>query len=1211
MLRSSYLEVVKKLTGTLTPDNLNQLFQALLEELKTYLELDPFYNEVKIIIRKEFNEDPIIQNSFFNIGVERNLQDSTLEININNDYIRFIPFILLREAFNCFIPNELVNFESIQLVINQLILKDLSKFENVHEWRKLVRRLLEQHDLLTIGFNRLISFDRLANFFNLQSLENNPTQFFFEYIRRNSPLIRNKMDSFQDILEYEYGRYVSSSIYNIEILETLWCLIKIFYKVKNYKDLLSFKNYFKQYKEEKLIETDLSIRNFIQNMSWIKNFSYISPSYQVNWKTLNICLLNIILRFNPLLKKKDILKLIKEFPFLSTPKITRNTFAFDLSGYIVIPKIYLDDFMKFIAKLESFGYIINQFCLLWNKNTHFLNLNYFKQYSKTKRMINPLNRYYNNKYEIEFEMDYGDKYYNNKLTLFEFLLLDRIRFYSINSFGFERRNNTLNILKSDLLNEITDQQVNIRNFKTIFKIFHDSSDLRREFLSFLELNRTQGFFFIKAILIEYITILKLLDEILINNYEIRNLDQIHKKVKNFHFLSKIEDSLNLNTMFSHYSIFKELFPLNIESRHILKKKIEKYKIFYDLIHSCYNLKVFNLNEIRRILKEQNLVQTIYEKKEEKLKKFYEKYKFYKITGQRIDNVMDRFLSRKPQIVQPLMINTIKVSNLVKDHIQLILIKSKEILNKLEKLKKFFPRILINDTINIFSNEPCYFIEISMPYLRRREKKLFFSILHNLFGDEIIYGNTYLWSGTVQAISSKNFYDFQNKRYFYTKALFEQYFLYLRSIFGKGLSSGKITKNKFQQKFWSKKVEISNLIKKIDIRASKEKYINNPINLEKLLAFHLNLKPNLMNINEFKSIKIESFFTDHIKSIKFLPAFQNFGFNQYFLYMRPTNINAIDFKLIFSNNFQSVKFLANIDKSNSILIKYITPYNAPNLSYLNWLVKSKKIIREFCGFFIKKVQCLFHLKFNLTHEGWNYNANRFKIHMQKILFNSDNLIEFPEIREFNLTNLKGSLYFKPNSPELESLYQIYNWRSIDIKSYLGTKKQSTINHIIGLLNKDLIFPYLSLKNIGLQDKIYIILPDLNRETIDKLKKIFSFFNYGFIYEIEGQYFIHGFPTEKQFKNGLMIEVYLPECELSELERVFDLLFEYLKINDYLILNDLIQGDNLIESVFNGSNFLNSYNPLKNFKWDKKTEKWINPKLFNEKFEPIYPELLPKV
>ena len=165
--------------------------------------------------------------------------------------------------------------------------------------------------------------------------------------------------------------------------------------------------------------------------------------------------------------------------------------------------------------------------------------------------------------------------------------------------------------------------------------------------------------------------------------------------------------------------------------------------------------------------------------------------------------------------------------------------------------------------------------------------------------------------------------------------------------------------------------------------------------------------------------------------------------------------------------------------------------------------------------------------------------------------------------------------------------------------------------MGLLNKDLIFPYISLKNIGLQDKIYIILPDLNRETIDKLIKIFSFFNYGFVYEIEGQYFIHGFPTEKQFKNGLMIEIYLPECELSELERVFDLLFEYLKINDYLILNDLIQGDDLIKSVFEDLNFLNSYNPLKNFKWDEKTEEWVNPKLFNEKFEPKYPELLPKV
>ena len=75
-----YLEVVKKLTGTLSLQSINQLFQVLLDELETYLELESFYKEVKIDIRKTFNKKSQVQKEFFNIGVKRTIQDSSLEI---------------------------------------------------------------------------------------------------------------------------------------------------------------------------------------------------------------------------------------------------------------------------------------------------------------------------------------------------------------------------------------------------------------------------------------------------------------------------------------------------------------------------------------------------------------------------------------------------------------------------------------------------------------------------------------------------------------------------------------------------------------------------------------------------------------------------------------------------------------------------------------------------------------------------------------------------------------------------------------------------------------------------------------------------------------------------------------------------------------------------------------------------------------------------
>ena len=193
---------------------------------------------------------------------------------------------------------------------------------------------------------------------------------------------------------------------------------------------------------------------------------------------------------------------------------------------------------------------------------------------------------------------------------------------------------------------------------------------------------------------------------------------------------------------------------------------------------------------------------------------------------------------------------------------------------------------------------------------------------------------------------------------------------------------------------------------------------------------------------------------------------------------------------------------------------------------------------------------------------------------------------------------------------KSLSNIYSWRSIAIKSFLRTKKATTVNHIINLLEKGLIFPYLSLKNLDLHDKVYIIIPNLKSELNNTLVKIFSFFNYAFIYETEGEYFIYGFEQEKKYQNGLMIKIYFPKCEISEFMRLFDLLFEYLEIKDYLILNDLVDGKNLIKSIYGGLAFLDSYNPLKNLEWNEQDKIWQNPKIFTSKFEPIYPDLISK-
>ena len=154
----------------------------------------------------------------------------------------------------------------------------------------------------------------------------------------------------------------------------------------------------------------------------------------------------------------------------------------------------------------------------------------------------------------------------------------------------------------------------------------------------------------------------------------------------------------------------------------------------------------------------------------------------------------------------------------------------------------------------------------------------------------------------------------------------------------------------------------------------------------------------------------------------------------------------------------------------------------------------------------------------------------------------------------------------------------------------------------------MFPYLKLKNLNLHNKIYIIIPNIKTENLKLIIKIFNFFNVGFMYLIDGKFFIKGFSTERDFVDGLLIKLILPITDISEFKRIFEKLFTLLKIKRYLILNDMVNGNTLLKSVYSNLDFLTSYNPLKNLNWNKKDKIWMNHKLFTEKFEPIYPDLL---
>ena len=1208
MLEISDFQILDNIT--LKDNKLDSIFQSLFEKIESYLDLPPYITKIQIKILSEKYSENKESKDIFSVGVNRYKVGDILAIAIYEDFIEFIMFILLREIYNCFIPNKLRKNEYIQITVNQIILTHLNKSPLLNDWIYLIRKNIEDYDSLSKGVNRLDGFDRLGKLFKFNSLKilYDPIQFFFRYLRNYTSLISEKMENLPEIIFEEFSNYISQSLNNDEMVETIRCIIKIFYKVQNYENLRTYQKYFKDFKENNEIETSLSLSKFIKNMDWVKKYSFIAPSYQLNWNAINVVLLSIFLKFNPILNIQQIYKIIAQFPFFISPKISRNSFAIDISGYIVIPRVYLDDFIGFIRKLEDFGYTIKQYCLLFNSNENFLNLNYFRAHSKYHRIVNPDHSEYKRKYEIECKTYYKHQKNSNELSFLDFLVLDRIRFFSISGFGFERRKEGINSLKTDLVNTIITERAKIKKLKNVLNVFYNSAELKTDILKFLEVNRSFGFFYIKSMLEEYLSLLKLIEDVLNDQPNILNYSMLKETIENpqnSYLDKKILNSYDKKVI---DVIFKEFLPVFFKSRDIYLKKVEKLRLYYDLINSCYQMKIFNLNSIKQILMKPQVIKTIYRTKEEKLKQYFEKYKPYKLTSREIESILDKLLHNNPPIIQPLLINTITTDLFVNDYLQLILTKSSESLKFVEKIKVYFPRALINDTKELISNKSLIYVEIYTPYMTKNEKEQFYSMLYSNCQHNIVYAKSYLWSGKIQALSRKNFYDFNTNQFFYTKDLYEQFFLYVQKLLGKPLKIKKERENRFQEKFWSSECDISKLLREMNYHDEIEKVDVNAANLNKLLNFERSLKEYLLDDIKFEEFKRGKIFNKYIKSIKFVPAFQHFGMEQFFLYLYPRDITELDFKILLTNTFQEIEYPTCIDTSNSFLIRYIMPYRFPTLKYVHWLTKAKKIIREYCAFSIKRMHRILHFDYNLSSNGWEYNKDRFKVYMEKILFNPNYKIKIPEIKTFNIRDKADSKHFTPKSTEYKDLSQLYNVDSIDLKTYLGSNKYVKIDQITNLLKQDIIFPYITFKNLGLQKEIKIILPNIKKELNTTFLKVFSFFNIGFIYEIEGELYIDGFLQEKKFENGLMIKLYLPKCEIHEFLGLFELLFQYLGIKHYLILHDLVDGTNLIESIFGNLDFLKEYNPLTNLKWNPKDKIWMNHKLFTEKFEKIYPDLI---
>ena len=789
LVNSPNLDKLKKLSNMDDPIEINQIFMYLTNELKAYLNLEVVNKKVEIYIVEEVNEKSDLDTRLYRYGVSRSIRDDIYSIKLLKNYKKFFPFQLLKTAYLTFIPNNLKEKQLIDFAINQFVEIDLQEFTSVNEWGLFIRERFLNYNFLSDQSDKF-RFDKFLKLKETKDSES-PKKFFFEYIRQNPHL------NFDENLQFYYNKMYedfifksSKNLQSNEIAETLRILTKIFYKVKNCDTLEGFCNYFNTFKKQGIVQTDLSLRSFSKNLRWINKNEFITPTYYFDWKALNIAYLACYLKFNPLLEKAQIDKIVNQLPFLIMPKLSVSNFKADLSAYFVIPRVYIKDLVYMLEKMERNGYIFKKHCSLAKKYVFSLNLNYFREFYKNGQIIDPKNKNYSKDFELEFTQIYNKDFNEPNLTLLDFLILERIKFFSYVGINFSRNREISNIIKSDYFNFFIGENSLIEELENSLKLLNESPELRKEFQNFLERNQNFGFFYLKDELEKWINYFKIIEKDLKNTSRLNNLIHFKEFVEKENILQSIEESNIFTPIDANSFAFKNLFLNYLNSKDKYIKEVEKLRFFCKFIELCSNLKIFNINSIKRMIIDQDLLNKITKLKKERLRELKISNKTYNISNKTINLRLVEFIKKEPKIIKPYLIDSIWTNTIASYFPQIILKNSPEVRIAINKIKNYFPKSYFYETTDLFSSQEYIFLQLFIPHLNNSEKITLISIMTKIFRENIISFKRYAWDGFLHTFSRKDFYDFKKKEFFYSKDLFKQFFLYTKSICGEELKIGQ-------------------------------------------------------------------------------------------------------------------------------------------------------------------------------------------------------------------------------------------------------------------------------------------------------------------------------------------------------------------------------------------------------------------------------------
>ncbi|MBD3342527.1 MAG: hypothetical protein GF353_25735 [Candidatus Lokiarchaeota archaeon] len=1092
----------------------------------------------------------------------------------------------------------------VKIFINIIVENQLDSHENISKFRDKIRNTSNVSQLAEIYFLRANKIFQLKN----KEISETPVQYFFEFIQNNANTLHDdKEQFFEDFLE-NFVLKASKNLFNDEIVETIRILQKIFYEEKRYMSRKGYIKRFSKYKRIGKIKTSLSIRKFTENLKWLYKYSYIGPSYGFLYQNLQADFIFFHLKFHPQISQKIIKSLIENMPFVTSVRTHDSTFSSELLGFLFIPNNYIKDVTKIIRLLQERGIVIKNHVFEVKRYSNTVNLNYFREYHHRKRCLtDPHNKNYDPSYELSYKADFTRKKDIYELNLLESVILDRAWRWAYVGFSFESLKKLLNQLRKDIFDYMIQQKSFISNLRGNLLTIVNDSDLFSNFSTILEKYEKAGFFYLLIFLSDLIYISEHLFAYMEDN-NVKSIHKVQKKIQAGTFFCEIEDFNRFNSKPIKKALRKHLLPLYFKDPEQLDNLLRDYKIIVNFLQNCKELKIFDIKTIRKIISNEKLANIVLDSKEDKFTKMVKDKERTPINIEKINQIITKFL--KVKVIKPLMLTTLNTTSFAVNYFLLLLRSSAKNEKKILQLKQYFPRFIIRKVEGL-NTEKRYIKSIFyFPALNPGEKQELISILMNIFGKDLLEIKPFFSSGFIEHFSLLDYYDLEKGEYFYTKDLFEQFNAYVSKIL-KDISVPRITpfKGTYPNLLIGKEKLISDLANKISSNATADTLKLDKPQLNQLIKDYYSFEKYLQDRDLLSQFQQSNIYKTYIKGINFKINYQKFGLSNYYLYIQPLFYKALDddFKIdlrhLLQNTFEYIKAPIMADHDIPLLISFIFPYRTPNDKNIKWLAKSKKQLLGYYLYFIKKIHFNLHFEYNLGPEGWSYNAKHFRSFVHHILFEPQFKIK-PRFKTFDIGACPSNKIFSPNSRQFKTLSALYKQ-----KQKKEIKKTDFLNKIRSLSKEKLVYPYLSLKNLGLDHTYLIIIPHVRRDDKERLLKIFSYFNHSRIYEIEGESFLHGKDIES-FELGLVIKLYLPALEFSPFQTFFHEVFEYFGFNNFLILKDIAKLSGFIKSLYDLSE-LEEYNPLGNLQWSELDKKWLNWKLYDEEFNKKFPPLNPKM